>query len=82
MGRFLVSAAYRLSGYMVYIRLYCMFQQLLLDDLYQTRMCHNLLVDAADEDQLWKFDTGPRVNKARMNLSSEFLVYTEILSCS
>ncbi|XP_053393950.1 KICSTOR complex protein SZT2-like isoform X2 [Mercenaria mercenaria] len=36
-------------------------QQLLLNDLYESRMCHNLLVDAAEEEVSWKLDGDRRI---------------------
>ena len=51
-------------------------QQLLLDDLYQTRMCHNLLVDAENEDFYWKL-RGPkppsRVSPSGMHPNAMFI---------
>ncbi len=32
---------------------FCLFQLLLLADLYSTRMCNSLLVPQPDEDQIW-----------------------------
>ncbi|XP_052774284.1 KICSTOR complex protein SZT2-like isoform X2 [Mya arenaria] len=46
-------------------------QQLLLADLYETRMCHSLLVDAADEDVTWKVDGAPRFRRQHKISCSE-----------
>ena len=51
------------------------FQLLLLNDLYDTRMCHALLVPEADEEVSWKLDRVPKPKQEHSaNSSSEYII--------
>ncbi|KAL4236752.1 KICSTOR complex protein szt2 [Mactra antiquata] len=45
-------------------------QQMLLNNLNETRMCHNLLVDAAEDEVSWNIDSGNRLKPRHQNISS------------